>query len=75
MSQRQAPPPEHDFGQEDEPPEVVLAVLASINLLNDIEQFLRTSRGDAPDLRLRITAVTSVLRRVHQNWSRTDDSK
>jgi hypothetical protein len=75
MSERQAPPPEHDFGQDDAPPELALAIVASINLFSDIEHFLLTNRGDSPDLRLRITAVRSVLNRIHKNGQVSDDSK
>lgn len=58
-------PPE---GQDPEPPDLLLAVIATIRLLRDITGRLEREHDEtdveAADLLLRISAVASVLRRV-----------
>jgi hypothetical protein len=58
-----AGPPEHPQGQETEPPDVPLAVKATIKLLNDIAERGRVD----DDLMLRLLALRAALRRLRDH--------
>ena len=58
-----SPPPEPTIGQDDEEPNLRLALLVTRQLLNDVEPRLPI---EDDDLRLRLAAVRSVLRRLQE---------
>lgn len=60
-------PFEPDGGQDDEPPDLRLALVVAIKLLRALHTYLDPDEphGDRDDLRLRIAAVRHVLVRVH----------
>jgi len=58
-------PPEHPGGQDDDPPDLLLALVATLTLLSDVRDRLDRERDDrAADLRLRISAIAAVLARL-----------
>jgi hypothetical protein len=59
------PPTEPLTGQDPDPPDVRLAVLATIRLLNDLHPILR--REDHPDELLRLVALRSALTRLRRH--------
>lgn len=63
-------PPEPPGGQDDAPPDVRRALLVARLLLSDVDMYLATREGDPGDLRLRIDAVRSVLRRAAEEVER-----
>lgn len=65
MFEDNRPPPEPPSGQDDGPPDLRMTLLVAATLLADIDKRL-AEEPTAEDLRLRIFAVTSVLRRVRQ---------
>lgn len=65
------PPPEHDGGQELEPPDTRLAVRVAIRLLNDIER----EADIGPELLLRLVALRSVLRRLSDRLDHDHDER
>ncbi len=64
------PPIERPEGQEDEPPNLMLALVVTSALLNDLGDRLRRDHnngdGDAAGLLLRVSALLSVLRRLRK---------
>lgn len=63
----ETPPPEPRGGQDDEPPDVRLAVVVAVLLLRDLADLLDGDREDAADLRRRLGAVLTVLVRVRRH--------
>lgn len=64
-------PPEPRGGQDDEPPDVLLAVRAVIRLFDDIDQ-----RGGLDnDLLLRLLALRAALNRLRKHLERDDDDE
>lgn len=66
MSSAPTPPPEYPEGQESDPPEIHLAVSATIALLEDLRD--RRLRLMTRDDLLRIRALLAVMRRLHTRF-------
>lgn len=67
-------PPELPVGQDDEPPNRLLAVIVAIRVLNECETRLKgIGDDDDADLLLRLAAIRSVLRRLRHRWEAAHD--
>jgi hypothetical protein len=64
-------PPEHPDGQEDEPPDLRLALWVVMVLLRDLDR----ARDYDDDLRLRVRAVLAVIARLRGHLAAADDEE